>query len=83
MDTGTTVKLDEDVLIRLRHESQIRGTPVRQTLNDLLRAALPAVTEKPPRRTLTITPMHMGRRPGLNYDCIESLLKYGEGELHR
>jgi hypothetical protein len=25
----------------------------------------------------------MGHKPGLNYDSIESLLEYGEGDRHR
>ena len=35
---------------------------------------------KPRRRTLRIKPVPMGHKPGLNYDNIESLLEYGEGE---
>jgi hypothetical protein len=30
-----------------------------------------------------IKPSHMGYRPGLNYDSVEALLEYGEGEWHR
>ena len=30
-----------------------------------------------------IQPFHMGYRPELNYDDVESLLEYLEGPLHR
>lgn len=55
----------------------------KDTLNDLLRAALLDAARKPPRRTLRIEPAHMGYKQGLNHDSIESLLECGEGERHR
>jgi hypothetical protein len=82
MSIRTTVTLDEDVVARVKRESQSRGTSFRDTLNDLLRAALLAVDYSPRRRALTIHPSHMGYKPGLNYDSIESLLEYGEGDRH-
>ncbi len=83
MSIRTTVTLDDDVAIRLKGESQSRGEPFRDTLNDLLRTALSGVGNKPRGRTLRIEPTHMGYKPGLNYDNIESLLEYGEGDRHR
>ena len=83
MSIRTTVTLDDDVAARVKRESQSRGASFRDTLNDLLRAALLGVNNKPPRRTLKIKPTHLGHKPGLNYDNIESLLEYGEGEQHR
>ena len=83
MSIRTTVTLDEDVLERVKRESRSRGTSFRDTLNDLLRVALWHMEQKPRRRTLKIEPTHMGYRPGLNYDSVESLLEYGEGEGHR
>jgi hypothetical protein len=79
----TTVTLDDDVVARVKRESQSRGATFRDTLNDLLRAALLGVDSKPRRRALEIKPAHMGHKPGLDYDNIESLLEYGEGERHR
>jgi hypothetical protein len=38
---------------------------------------------KPGRRALAIKPTHLGYKPGLNYDSLESLLGYGEGDSHR
>jgi hypothetical protein len=83
MSIRTTVTLDNDVIARVKGESQARGTSFRDTLNELLRTALLGLENKPQRRTLKIKPAHMGYNPGLNHDSIESLLEYGEGERHR
>ena len=83
MSIRTTVSLDDDVLARVKRESLSRGASFRDTLNDLLRAALLGIDYKPRRRALAIRPTHMGHKPGLNYDSIESLLEYGEGDRHR
>jgi hypothetical protein len=65
-----------------KRESRSRGASFRDTLNNLLRTAL-SLENRPLRRTLKIKPAHMGYRAGLNYDDIESVLEYGEGEQHR
>ena len=83
MSIRTTVTLDDDVAARVKRESLSRGASFRQTLNDLLRMALLNAGNMPRLRTLKIKPVHMGYKPGLNHDSIESLLKYGEGEHHR
>ena len=83
MSIRTTVTLDDDVAARVKRESLSRGASFRDTLNDLLRAALLGVDYKPRRRALAIQPSHMGHKPGLNYDNIESLLEFGEGDRHR
>jgi len=82
MSTRTTVTLDDDVAARVKRESQLRGISFSDTLNDLLKVALLSV-ENVPRRTLKIKPAHMGYKPGLDHDSIESLLEYGEGEHRR
>jgi hypothetical protein len=66
MSIRTTVTLDDDVVARVKRESQSRGASFRDTLNDLLRAALVAVDNKPRRRAVRIKPAHMGHKPGLN-----------------
>ena len=83
MSIRTTVTLDDDVVARVKRESLSRGASFRDTLNDLLRTALLGTDNKPRRRALRIKPIHMGHKPGLNYDSIESLLEYGEGDRHR
>ena len=71
------------MVARVKRESLSRGASFRNTLNDLLRAALLGIDYKPRHRALAIRPTHMGHKPGLNYDSIESLLEYGEGDRHR
>jgi len=83
MSIRTTVTLDEDVLERVKQESRSRGASFRETLNDLLRTALLATGAPPKRSRFRVRTTHMGYRPGLNYDDVESLLAYGEGETHR
>ena len=83
MSIRTTVSLDDDVVARVKRESLSRGASFRDTLNDLLRTALLGIEHKPRRRALAIQPTHMGHKPGLNYDSIETLLEYGEGDRHR
>ena len=82
MSIRTTIALDEDVLERVKAESRSRGASFRDTLNDLLRLALVAQSSAPVRKRFRIKARHMGYRPGLNYDSIESLLEYGEGGKH-
>ena len=83
MSIRTTVTLDEDVLERVKQESKSRGASFRDTLNDLLRSALLHRQSPPQRREFKVRPLHMGLRPGLNYDDIEGLISYAEGEDHR
>ncbi|HEX4809043.1 MAG TPA: CopG family transcriptional regulator [Bryobacteraceae bacterium] len=83
MSIRTTVRLNDDVLERLKRESRLRGASFGDTLNDLLRAALLNVHTRPRPRSLIIKPTHMGYREGLNYDDVESLLEVSEGERHQ
>ena len=83
MSIRTTVSLDKDVLERVKAESRARGASFRETLNDLLRLALMAQSAAPVRRGFRVKARHMGYRPGLNYDDVESLLEYGEGGHHK
>jgi hypothetical protein len=83
MSIRTTVTLDEDVLERLKQESQARGTPFRQTLNELLRTALLAKDIQQHRRKFRVKPFSVGLRTDVNYDCTEALLESLEGPEHR
>ena len=83
MSIRTTVTLDEDVLERVKQESRSRGISFREMLNDLLRAALLASNIQAKRRGFRVKATHMGYRTNLNYDDVESLLEYAEGEQHR
>jgi len=83
MSIRTTVTLDEDVAERVKQQSRSRGESFRETLNELLRAALVASEAQPKRREFQVEPHHGGYYPGLNYDCTESLLEHLEGPQHR
>jgi hypothetical protein len=83
MSIRASVVLDEDVQQRVKDESRLRGASFRDTLNDLLRFALLQQANKPSSRKFKIVPVPMGYRDGLNYDSVESLLEYGEGDEHR
>ena len=75
--------LDEDVIEKVKQESRTRGASFRDTLNDLLRTALLKTENKPRRSNFRVKPTHMGYRPELNYDDIEGLISYAEGEDHK
>lgn len=82
MSIRTTVTLDEDVLERVKQESREHGESFRETLNNLLRFAL-SEGKNLQRSEFKIVPTSMGVFPGLNYDDIEGLISYAEGEDHR
>jgi hypothetical protein len=83
MSIRTTVTLDEDVLERVKAESKSRGTSFRETLNELVRLGLLTRASRPARTEFRVKPTHMGLRPGLNYDCVESLIEWAEGPEHK
>lgn len=78
MSVRTTITLDDDVIKRVKQESRARGASFKQTLNELLRAAL-TEKPKPKRKPFKIRATNMGYRPELNYDKIEALIEYAEG----
>jgi hypothetical protein len=83
MSTRTTVTLDDDVLDRVKDVSRSRGVSFKDALNDLVRTGLLHLDHQPTRRPFKIKPVHMGYRSGLNYDNVESLIEYAEGDQHR
>jgi hypothetical protein len=83
MSVRTTVSLDEDVLERVKDESRSRGLSFKATLNDLLRTALLHTAQEPQIRSFVGKAINMGYFPHLNYDDVESLIEYGEGDMHR
>jgi len=83
MSIRTTVTLDEDVLDRVKQVSRRRGTSFKETLNELLRAALLGARPQARRPKFRVKPLQLRPLPGLNYDDIEGLISYAEGEDHR
>ena len=81
MSIRTTVTLDEDILDRLREESRKRGESFRETLNAVLRVGLSSHAVVEARKPFKVRPFPpMGPIPGLNYDKVQDLLDYAEGE---
>ena len=82
MSIRTTVTLDEDVLERVKEVSKSNGISFRETLNNLLRAAL-VQQHDVPKRKLNLHTSKMGYYEHLNYDDIQGLLDYSDGPMHR
>lgn len=83
MSIRTTVTLDDDVMERVQRHARSSGKPFKEALNELLRSGLLAAGSRPVKGRFRVKPFHMGYRPELNYDDVESLLEYLEGPLHR
>jgi len=83
MSIETTVTLDDDVLERVKAESQARGASFHETLNDLLRLALAKQKSQQERKPFKIKPFKSGYYPHLDYDCAARLLDEIEGPDHR
>ena len=67
---------------RVKQESRARGTPFRQTVNELLRSALLNKGQQELKK-FKVEPFRMGYRQDLDYDDIEGLVEYLEGPYHR
>ena len=75
----TTVVLDDEVLERLRAESQIRKATFRKTLNDAIRDGLTFAEQRRESKTVfRVTPYAMGLKQGLSYDSTSALIEFGE-----
>jgi hypothetical protein len=80
----TTVDLDEDVLVRLKDEAQLRSEPFRRTLNEVIRDGLRVAGERRNQKEsatrFQIQPYAIGLKPEYSYDSISKLLALAEGE---
>jgi hypothetical protein len=79
----TTLTIDDDVAVLVEQEQRSTGESFKGTVNRLLRRGLTASSEPQPRKPFVVTPMAMGLKPGLSYDCIAELLEEAEGPYHR
>lgn len=75
--------LDDDVMERVQRHARARGQSFKDALNELVRTGLLAAGSRPAKGKFHVKPFHMGYRPELNYDDVESLVEYLEGSLHR
>ena len=76
----TTLNLDEDVLDRARALAGRLHSPMRQIVNEALRAGLRVVEEPTRIRPYRTHPRKMGLKAGRNLDNIQELLAQVEGE---
>jgi len=83
MSIRTTVTLDDDVVERVQRHARLLGKSFKDALNELVRTGLVAAESPPAKSKSRVKPFHMGYRPELNYDDVESLIEYLEGPLHR
>ena len=79
----TTLTIDDDVARLVQEEVRRSGDSFKGTVNNLLRRGVTASRNPQPRKRFVVTPMAMGLKPGLSYDCIAELLEEAEGPYHR
>ncbi|MGA8757717.1 MAG: hypothetical protein WB611_15540 [Stellaceae bacterium] len=80
----TTLTLDEDVVVKLKAESQRARRPFREIVNDALRRGLESRRATAQRRVFKIAARDLGNlRPGLSLDNVAELIEHVEGPLHR
>jgi hypothetical protein len=79
----TTLTLDDDVAKLVREEVRRTGGSFKGTVNTLLRRGLIRSNQKDKQKPFVVTPLPLGLRPGLSYDCIAELLEEAEGPFHR
>jgi len=79
----TTLTIDDDIAGLVQHEVRKSGDSFKATVNRLLRQGLMASQEKADVKPFEVTPIAMGLKPGLSYDCISELLEEAEGPYHR
>jgi hypothetical protein len=64
----TTLTLDDDLARALRAEARRSGRPLKQVVNDTLRAGV-AARKRPPGRRYRLTPLSLGGvAPGIDLD---------------
>lgn len=78
----TTLTLDPDVDAKLRTEIRRSRKPLKEVVNDCLRAGLRARSKAPAVKPFVVNPRPLGSRR-FNYDNIEELLDQIEGPLRK
>lgn len=69
----TTLTLEDDVAARIRDEVRRQGRPLKDVINDLLRAGLEA-RRSPEVEPYEVPSRDMGVRAGVDLDDIQGLL---------
>ena len=79
----TTLTLDDDVAVRVERERRKRKIPLKQAVNDLLRAGLDATEALKPRKPFVTRGFNLGPSLIGSLDNIEDVLSRIEGEDHK
>lgn len=82
MPERTTLTLEDDVAARIRDEARRQDRPLKDVVNDLLRAGLEirSARETTPYR---VPSRDLGVRQGVDLDDIQGLLDRLDGPAHR
>jgi hypothetical protein len=78
----TTLTLEDDVMDRVRRESARTGRPVKDVVNDAIRAGLDRRAHRQ-ARPFTVRPRRLAVREGVDLDDIEGLLDHLDGRARR
>jgi predicted transcriptional regulator len=78
----TTLTLDPDVAAKLKKGAAKLRKPLKEIVNEALRAGLAAVLAPPAARSYRTRARPLGLRRGLSYDNVSELLSRAEGEDH-
>ncbi len=78
-DVRTTLTLEDDVIAKIRAEMRRSGRSFKETVNDLLRAALTARRDQKAVEPFVIKARPLGLKPGFDFDCVAQLLDEIEG----
>lgn len=80
----TTLTLEDDVAAKLQAEARRTGKSFKDTVNELLRAALGRSRRRPLKAPFRVQARDLGAlAPGLNLDDVAGLLEQVEGPAHR
>ena len=79
----TTFTLDEDVAQKAKEAAAASRRPLKQVINEALRAGLEATEQPIVAKPYKTEGRPLGLREGLSYDNIHRLLEIGEGEQYR
>jgi hypothetical protein len=82
MSKRTTLTLEDDVASRLRDEARRQGRPIKDVVNDALRAGLGRAAEEASSR-YRVPARDMGLRPGISLDDVQALLDQLDGPERR
>jgi len=80
----TTLTLEDDVAAELDKLQRAQAKPFKRIVNDVLRAGLASLAQKPGRKAkpYRTEPVSLGTPRLRNVDDISEVLAFGEGETH-